>query len=72
MSKRMYLDQLKQITVKPVKARRHPDAFIGIFSTQEIVFHFEDGSKQELTLGLEAGVHALALGDLVTNEQVTA
>ncbi|SFB12544.1 hypothetical protein SAMN04515620_11969 [Collimonas sp. OK607] len=71
MSNRMYLDQLKRITVKPVKAHRHPDASIGIFYTQEIVFHCEGGSKQELTLGLEAGVHALALGDLVTNEQVT-
>jgi hypothetical protein len=72
MSTNAYFDRLKKITVQPVTTRRHADPVIGIFSVQHIVFHFDDGSKHELTLSLDAGVHALALGELVTHEEVSA
>ncbi|AIY43015.1 hypothetical protein LT85_3857 [Collimonas arenae] len=72
MSQRLYFCQLTQIKVGPVKTLRHPDPAIGIYSTQKIVFHFEGGNTQELTLDLETGAHALALGECITNAEVNA
>ena len=72
MSLRLYFSQLSHIQVGPVNARRHPDPTIGIYTTQTLAFHMEDGSNQEFILNLEPGMHALAVGELVTNEQVTA
>lgn len=66
------LTNLKRITVKPVVARRHSDPAWGIYSTQEINFHFHDGSQYALRLHLNTGLNALAVGELITNEEVTA
>jgi hypothetical protein len=63
---------LKKITVKPLAARLHPDPEHGIYSTQTIVFYFGDGSQHELRLHLNAGLNALAMGELVSNHEVTA
>jgi len=70
MSKRLYFDELKQIIVGPVKTRRHTHPDIGMQSVQEIVFHFQDGSRHDMTLNVPAGVRALALGDVVTHDEV--
>ncbi|AMP05978.1 hypothetical protein [Collimonas pratensis] len=63
---------LKKITVKPVAVRLHPDPDHGMYSTQTVVFHFGDGSQHEIRLHLNAGLNALAIGELVTNQEVTA
>ncbi len=72
MSTQSTFTDLKKITVGPLAARLHPDPDHGIYSIQTIVFHFSDGSQHEFRLHLNAGLNALAMGELVTNQEVTA
>ncbi|WP_211461806.1 hypothetical protein [Collimonas silvisoli] len=72
MSAETVFINIKNIAIKPLKTVRHEDSAIGVYSTQRLVVHLDDGGKHELVFFLEAGMNALAVGDVVTNEQVTA
>jgi hypothetical protein len=63
---------IKNVTVRPLKTSRHEDPAIGMYSTQRLVIELEDGGQHHLVLFLEAGMNALAAGEVVTNKQVTA
>jgi len=63
---------IKSLTVRPLKISLHEDPAIGTYSTQRLIIELEDGGQHHLVLFLEAGMNALAVGEVVTNEQVTA
>jgi hypothetical protein len=62
---------VERITVNPVETRLHFQSASRLFSVQRLVVHFKDGGEHALTLFLNPGQNALALGDVVTHE-VTA
>jgi hypothetical protein len=66
-----FLD-VERITINPVKTSLCFGSSRSKFSTQRVVIHFKDGGEHALTFFFHAGQKSLALGDLVTNEQVTA
>jgi hypothetical protein len=62
---------IKNVTVRPLKTVRHENPAIGLYSTQRLSIELEGGGKYNQVLFLESGMHALAVGEVVTNEQVT-
>ncbi|HWX02033.1 hypothetical protein [Collimonas sp.] len=72
MAAQTTLTMLKRITVNPAVTRRHPDPTVGMYTTQEVNFHFHDAGQHTLRLHLDAGLNALAVGELITNEEATA
>jgi hypothetical protein len=62
---------IKEILIKPVQTIRHLNPNNGTFSVQAVVVRFEDGSTHNLTFHHKPGGNALALGELIPNEQVT-
>jgi hypothetical protein len=63
---------IKSIVVGPPKTVRHEDPAIGLYTTQRLSIELEGGGKYTQVLFLEPGMHALAVGELVIHEQVTA
>ncbi|PFH10975.1 hypothetical protein BCF11_3413 [Collimonas sp. PA-H2] len=63
---------VKSITISPVQTFLCFESSSTRFFTQRVMIRFSDGSEHGLTLFLPAGQPALALGELVTHEQVTA
>ena len=63
---------VERITVNPVQTFLCVGSSSTRFFTQRVVIHSRDGSEHSLTLFLPAGQPALALGELVTLEQVSA
>ena len=63
--------RIKSITIEPVRTIVPNEPCDAFFSFQRIVFHFHDGSRSEMSIHLDAGMHALALGDIVTHDKVT-
>lgn len=63
---------VERITVNPVQTCLHFQSASRLFSMQRIVVHFKDGGEHALTFFLHPGQNALALGDVVTNDKVTA
>ncbi|PFH10569.1 hypothetical protein BCF11_2991 [Collimonas sp. PA-H2] len=72
MAAQTTLTMIKRITVNPAVTRRHSDPTVGMYTTQEVNFHFHDDSLHTLRLHLDAGLNALAMGELITNKEVTA
>lgn len=63
---------VKSITIGPVQTFVCFESSRTRFFTQRVVIRSGDGSEHALTFFLPAGQPALALGELVTHEQVTA
>lgn len=63
---------IEDILIKPVQTISRLNPRDGLFSTQAIVIYFEDGSKHTLSFHLKNGGNALAMGEVVTSEQVSA
>ena len=62
---------VERITVNPVQTCACFQSADGLFSMQRLVVHFKDGGQHDLLFFLRPGQNALALGDVVTNAQVT-
>ena len=63
---------IKRIIVGPLKTVLHPDPAIGLYSTQRLSIELDGGGTYNHVLFLDTGLNALAVGELVTNTQVTA
>ena len=64
---------VERITINPVQTSRCFNASDSIFSTQRLVIHCADGGQHALTFYFfQAGQNALALGEVVTNDKVSA
>ena len=63
---------IKDVLIKPVQTIRHLNPDNGLFSVQAITIYFDDGSRHDMTFHFKAGQHALAVGDVVTHDEVTA
>ena len=63
---------IKSIVVGPPTTVQHENPDIGLYTTQRLVVALEDGGRHHLVFFLETGMNALAVGEVVTNEQVTA
>jgi hypothetical protein len=66
-----FLD-IERIAINPIQTSLCFGSSRSKFSTQRVVIHFKDGGEHALTFFLHAGQKALALGDVIANEQVTA
>lgn len=56
-----------KIRVQEPDTRRNGNG--NLFTTQRLTFIMDDGDKQEITLHLSTGAHALMLGPVVSNEE---
>jgi hypothetical protein len=72
MSISMNFVNIKSIAVGLPATVQHENPAIGMYTTQRLVIALEDGSRHHLVFFLETGMNALALGELITNTQVSA